>query len=141
MLQAAGAEVVFASCKTEDDVILVAREADAILNTYVRISRRIIESFTRCRIIARYGVGVEAVAVLDKPVHSNGIVLIALDDLRPEPVCRSAIVLGGLVMRQADRARQEYKKFFEAARAPGILDEKTKELIHIALVLAYHCEP
>lgn len=33
------------------------------------------------------------------------------------------------------------RNFFEAAHEPGALDAKTKELMHIALVLALNCEP
>lgn len=44
-------------------------------------------------------------------------------------------------MRQADQARQDYKRFFAAARTPGLLDDRAKELIHIAVTLALHCEP
>lgn len=36
---------------------------------------------------------------------------------------------------------QKFREFFDAAHAPGVLDEKTKELIHIAVALALHCEP
>jgi D-3-phosphoglycerate dehydrogenase len=46
-------------CTTEDDVIEVARDADAILVREAPVSARVIESFDRCKIIARYGVGVD----------------------------------------------------------------------------------
>lgn len=35
----------------------------------------------------------------------------------------------------------DFKKYFESVHAPGALDAKTKELMHLALVLALHCEP
>lgn len=50
-----------AQCKTEDDVIKHAKDADAILNQYATISRSVIESLTKCRVISRYGVGVNTV--------------------------------------------------------------------------------
>ncbi len=34
-----------------------------------------------------------------------------------------------------------YSDFFKEAHAAGALDAKTKELMHLALVLALHCEP
>ena len=46
-------------CTTEEDVIEVARDADAILVREAPVSARVIEYFDRCRIIARYGVGVD----------------------------------------------------------------------------------
>ncbi len=35
----------------------------------------------------------------------------------------------------------KFRSFFDAAHADGALDAKTKELIHLAVVLALHCEP
>lgn len=34
-----------------------------------------------------------------------------------------------------------YVEYFKETHAEGALDAKTKELMHLALVLAYHCEP
>lgn len=36
---------------------------------------------------------------------------------------------------------EKFKSYFDEAHKAGVLDEKTKELIHIAVVLALHCEP
>ncbi|MDQ6899027.1 MAG: hypothetical protein M3072_05885 [Candidatus Dormibacteraeota bacterium] len=36
---------------------------------------------------------------------------------------------------------QSYTDYFKEAHADGALDAKTKELMHLALVLAFHCEP
>ena len=35
----------------------------------------------------------------------------------------------------------EFQEYFKKTHADGALDAKTKELMHLALVLAYHCEP
>ena len=35
----------------------------------------------------------------------------------------------------------QFVQYFRDVHADGALDAKTKELIHLALVLAYHCEP
>lgn len=39
------------------------------------------------------------------------------------------------------RSNENYTRYFTAAHEAGALDAKTKELIHLALVLALHCEP
>jgi alkylhydroperoxidase/carboxymuconolactone decarboxylase family protein YurZ len=39
------------------------------------------------------------------------------------------------------RASENYTGYFREAHEGGALDAKTKELIHLALVLALHCEP
>lgn len=38
-------------------------------------------------------------------------------------------------------ARKSYSDYFKETHAAGVLDAKTKELMHLALVLALHCEP
>jgi len=52
-------EFILAYCHTEDEVIEVAKDADGIINQYAPIARRVIESLKGCKVIARYGVGVD----------------------------------------------------------------------------------
>src|SRR5215831_8750605 len=63
IIEAAGLRLVAAQCKTEDDVIEAARDADAIIAQYATVGARAIDAFTRCRVIARYGTGVDIVDV------------------------------------------------------------------------------
>jgi dihydroxy-acid dehydratase len=63
IIERAGFELVPAQCKTEDEVIRVARDCDGIITQYARVGRRAVEAFTRCRVIARYGTGVDIVDV------------------------------------------------------------------------------
>lgn len=37
--------------------------------------------------------------------------------------------------------QQKFRELYDSAHAAGALDAKTKELIHIAVALAQHCEP
>lgn len=52
-------ELVKFQCRTEDDVIRHCHDADALLNQYAPITRKVIKSLERARIIVRYGVGVD----------------------------------------------------------------------------------
>ncbi|WP_420814286.1 NAD(P)-dependent oxidoreductase [Labilithrix luteola] len=63
VIEGAGFELVAAQCKSEDEVIETARDADAIITQYARVGERAIDAFTRCRVIARYGTGVDIVDV------------------------------------------------------------------------------
>lgn len=63
IIEGAGFELIGAQCKTEDDVIAVARDADAIIAQYAHVGARAIDALTRCRVIARYGTGVDIVDV------------------------------------------------------------------------------
>jgi D-3-phosphoglycerate dehydrogenase len=63
IIEGAGFELQAAQCKSEDDVIHAGRDADGVLAQYANIGARAIEAFTRCRVIARYGTGVDIVDV------------------------------------------------------------------------------
>ncbi len=56
-------ELVIGQCKAEDDVIALCRNADAILNTYARMTPKVIESLGHCRVIVRFGIGYDNVDV------------------------------------------------------------------------------
>jgi D-3-phosphoglycerate dehydrogenase len=63
IVEQAGFELVAAQCKTEDEVIDVARDAAAVVAQYAPISARVIAELHECRVIARYGTGVDIVDV------------------------------------------------------------------------------
>jgi D-3-phosphoglycerate dehydrogenase len=61
ILEPVDAELILApkDCLTENDVISVAKDADAILVREAPISARVLDSINRCKVIVRYGVGVD----------------------------------------------------------------------------------
>lgn len=61
ILKPVGAELILATqdCLTENDVISVAKDADAILVREAPINARVLDSLNHCKVIARYGVGVD----------------------------------------------------------------------------------
>jgi D-3-phosphoglycerate dehydrogenase / 2-oxoglutarate reductase len=63
IIEHAGLQLVAAQCKSEDDVIGAAREAHAVIAQYAPISARVIDALEQCRVIARYGTGVDIVDV------------------------------------------------------------------------------
>ena len=56
-------EFVAVQCVTEDDVINAAKDAVGIINQYAPITRRVIEQLDQCKVISRYGIGVDTVDV------------------------------------------------------------------------------
>lgn len=48
-------------CKTEGEILEVAKEADALLVQYAPITESVLSRLERCRVIARYGVGVDSI--------------------------------------------------------------------------------
>jgi len=63
IIEDAGLRLIAADCKTEDDVIEAAGDADAIIAQYATVGARAIDAMTRCKVIARYGTGVDIVDV------------------------------------------------------------------------------
>ena len=59
IIEDVGLRLVAAQCKTEDDVIEAAGDADAIIAQYATVGARAIDAFACCRVIARYGTGGE----------------------------------------------------------------------------------
>jgi D-3-phosphoglycerate dehydrogenase len=56
-----GAELVLAQVKEEDDLIRVCKDADGLINQYARLTRRVLENLPKCKVISRYGVGLDPV--------------------------------------------------------------------------------
>jgi D-3-phosphoglycerate dehydrogenase len=57
------AQVEWLNCKTDNDVVEQAKDADALMVGYVPITRRVLMALQRCRIVSRYGMGVDMVDV------------------------------------------------------------------------------
>lgn len=61
ILEPIDAEVIISpvDCSTEEEVIEVSKDADAIFVRETPITVKVLESFERCKIVARYGVGLD----------------------------------------------------------------------------------
>jgi D-3-phosphoglycerate dehydrogenase / 2-oxoglutarate reductase len=92
IVEGAGYELVAAQCKSEDDVIAVAADADAVLNQYAEIGKRAIQSFKHCKVIARYGIGVDIVDV-DAATAKGIVVTNVPNDWCMNEVADSAVAL------------------------------------------------
>jgi D-3-phosphoglycerate dehydrogenase / 2-oxoglutarate reductase len=62
-LSAVEADLVVGQCRTEDDVLEVARDAEAMLCDYSPITRRVLDGCPRLRVVSEYGIGVDNVDV------------------------------------------------------------------------------
>jgi D-3-phosphoglycerate dehydrogenase len=63
VLSRIGAELRLAEKPTPEDILQIARGADALLVTYAKVSADMIRQMARCRIIARFGIGVDNVDI------------------------------------------------------------------------------
>ena len=55
------AELIDLQCRTEEDVITLAGDADILLNQYAPMNERVINQLKNCKAIIRYGIGVDTV--------------------------------------------------------------------------------
>ncbi|KML41269.1 C-terminal binding protein [Cytobacillus firmus] len=101
-------EFVKAQCKTEDEVAEQAKHADAILNQYAPISRRVIESLENAKVISRYGVGVNTID-LDAATE-KGITVANVPDYGMEEVSNHALALLLSWARKVTLLNNEVKK-------------------------------
>src|SRR5262249_8134621 len=92
IIEQAGFELIAAECKTEDEVIVVARDAAAVIAQYATTSARVIEELSHCRVIARYGTGVDIVDV-DAATRHNVLVTNVPSDWCENEVADHAMAL------------------------------------------------
>lgn len=58
-----GIEFVLEDCQTEDEIIEKCKDADALLVIYRKITPRIMDALTNCKVILRYGIGYDVIDV------------------------------------------------------------------------------
>lgn len=86
-----GAELRQAREPNPEGILEVARDADAVLTTYAKVTAAMIPQMSRCRIIARFGIGVDNV---DIPTATNaGIVVTKVPDYCLDEVSDHAMAL------------------------------------------------
>lgn len=57
----AGIDLAAAQCRTEEDVIVAARDCDALLVQYAPVSERVVAALPRLALVSRYGAGYDTV--------------------------------------------------------------------------------
>ncbi|SEI02195.1 D-3-phosphoglycerate dehydrogenase [Halobacillus karajensis] len=91
VLETAGAEVITAQCRTEEDVIEAAHGVDGIICQYAPISKKVIDQLATCKIVARYGVGFDTIDV--PAATEKGIMVTNVTDYSLDEVSNHAFAL------------------------------------------------
>ncbi|MGZ3514079.1 MAG: C-terminal binding protein [Thermodesulfobacteriota bacterium] len=73
-----GAELILAEARKEEDLIQVCKEADGLINQYALLTRRVLENLPKCKVVARYGVGVDSIDL--KAATDLGIIVANVPD-------------------------------------------------------------
>ncbi|MER5672804.1 C-terminal binding protein [Pseudonocardia alni] len=63
VVEGAGFRLVDARAKTEDELLAACAEADGLINQYSQLTATVIGGLRRCRIISRYGIGLNTIDV------------------------------------------------------------------------------
>ena len=87
----AGAELRLASKPTPEGIVEAARDADALLVTYAKINADMIREMKKCRIISRFGIGVDNVDL--DAASKQGIVVTKVPDYCIDEVSDHAMAL------------------------------------------------
>lgn len=98
ILEPEGARVVALQAKSEQELFAEARDCDAIMNQYARVGAATIARMERCRVIARYGIGVDIVDV--EAATSKGILVTNVRDYCTDEVADHAVALWLALVRK-----------------------------------------
>ncbi|ARP43008.1 MULTISPECIES: C-terminal binding protein [Geobacillus] len=100
-------DFVVAQCYTEEEVIAVCKDADAIINQYAPISAKVIDQLEKCKVISRYGVGVNTVDV--DAATEKGIIVANVTDYSVDEVSDHALALLLSLARKIVKLNDEVK--------------------------------
>jgi len=84
-------EVRMAKTAGADDILAVARDADAILVTYAKLPGELLRELRRCKVIGRFGLGVDNIDL--KTAAERGIIVTYVPDYCMQEVSDHAMAL------------------------------------------------
>ena len=84
-------EVLVAQCRTPQDVLAVGRDADALIVQWAPVPAEVIHQLERCRLISRYGIGVDMIDV--RTAQARGIEVRNVPHYCTEEVATHAVSL------------------------------------------------
>jgi len=97
-IEAAGGTLVAGQAVNEEQVAELCRDADGVLNARAPVTRRAIAAMERCRIIVRYGIGVDTVDI--PAATERGIYVANVPDYCLDEVSDQALALLMMLSRQ-----------------------------------------
>jgi D-3-phosphoglycerate dehydrogenase len=130
------AAITVGQCRTEDDVMAITRDADAVIVQWAPISRRVIEHLTHCRIISRYGVGVDMIDL--EAARDHNIQVANVPDFCVEEVATHTlgflVALGRKIVLQDRLMRQGVWKAVDAIRPVNRFRGQTLGLVGVGKI-------
>lgn len=108
VIQDAGGELASFQCKREEDVIEVAKDADALLVQFAPITRAVIQNLPVCRVIVRYGIGMDNIDL--EAARKRGIVVCNVPDYCIDEVADHTFALAMSLARQIPAIDYQVRK-------------------------------
>jgi D-3-phosphoglycerate dehydrogenase len=97
-VEASGGTLVVAQLVHEQELAELCREADGVLTVRAPITKRVIAAMKRCRIIVRYGIGVDSIDI--PAATERGIMVANVPDYCIDEVSDHALTLLLMLSRQ-----------------------------------------
>ena len=97
-VEEAGGNLVVAQLNDEDELAEHCKDADGVLTVRAPITRRVIAAMQRCRIIVRYGIGIDSVDI--PAATERGIMVANVPDYCVDEVSDQALTLLLMLSRQ-----------------------------------------
>ncbi len=107
ILQPIGFSFAEGQCKTANEVAALCRDADAVLTQWAPVTAEAIESFEKCRVIVRYGIGVDNVD-LDAARRKN-IPVVNVPDYAVQEVADHTLSLMLAIVRKIPQVTQRVR--------------------------------
>lgn len=117
VLEGHDVELRVLDCRTPEEVAAQARDADVLINQYVPITGEVLDALPGCRLVVRYGVGVDNVDV--QAAAERGVWVANVPDYGRDEVADHTLALAMSLLRGVavlDRSVREGAWGLEAAR-------------------------
>jgi D-3-phosphoglycerate dehydrogenase len=115
-----GAELVLEQVHEEGDLIRSCREADGLIIQYAILSRKVFENLPKCKVVSRYGVGVDSVDL--RAATDLGIIVTNVPDYCMDEVADQTVSMLLALIRKT--------VFFDKQVKAGLWDFRTGVPMH-----------
>lgn len=107
VLEPLGFTFVTGQCRTAEEVAELCKDADAVLTQWAPVTADAIRVFTRCRVIVRYGIGVDNVDL--EAARERGIPVVNVPDYAVQEVADHTLALMLAIVRKIPRVVEQVR--------------------------------
>jgi D-3-phosphoglycerate dehydrogenase / 2-oxoglutarate reductase len=108
ILEEKGFTVVLEQCLNEEDVIEKCKDAEGLINQYAPLTKKVLSALPKCKVIVRYGVGVDNIDL--HAASTAGIQICNVPDYGVEEVSDHALALIFALTRKIPRLSNSVKQ-------------------------------